>query len=300
MDGWESTEKPEPGTGADAATPPRRTLLLAVLALSALPLLPVIAHVAAKMTSSSTSGGPAAGAAPTPTTGAVDFSAPAALAGWWKLDETSGTPAADSSGSGPAGTLSDGVTWSGGVAAFNGTSGSIATSGPVLNTSQSFTVSVWVRLTDNSTWRTAVSQDGAHSSAFQLQVANECGCWVFTLPRSDAVEPGQFGAYAEGPVAVGVWTHLVGVYNAGTATAVFYVNGAQAATVAAPTKQWSASGPLTIGRTQWNNKTSDFWAGDIDNVQVYSGALSAAEVSRLYTNGRTGDALATASVSPAP
>ena len=83
--------------------------------------------------------------------------------GVWLMNESAGPLAADSSGRTQTGspttsaisnaTVSGtGVTWSasdrpgGGAATFNGTGGQIATAGPVLNTTQSFTVSAWVKL----------------------------------------------------------------------------------------------------------------------------------------------------------
>src|SRR5262249_765576 len=82
-------------------------------------------------------------------------------AGWWKLDQTSGTSVADSSGNGNT-AAATGVTWSDSAASFAAASGQgVATNGPVLDTSGSFTVSAWVKMTatvsDGS--ETAVGQD---------------------------------------------------------------------------------------------------------------------------------------------
>ena len=74
-------------------------------------------------------------------------------AGWWRLNETAGTAAADSSGAGQTGFLGAGVTWSGGAAKFTGSGGPIATAGPVLNTAQSYTVSAWVNLASTAGFR---------------------------------------------------------------------------------------------------------------------------------------------------
>src|SRR6266545_6259463 len=92
---------------------------------------------------------------------------------------------------------------------------------------------------------------------------------------------------------VGVWTHLVGVYDSTTGAMTLYVNGAQAGT-ATDTTPFATSGPLVIGRGKYNGATNlDLFTGSIANVQVYSRALSASEASTLYGSGRTGGALAT-------
>lgn len=70
--------------------------------------------------------------------------------------------------------LNGGVSWvtgttRGTVASFNGTSGAIATSGPVLATKGSFSVSGWAYLTKTGTWGDVITQDGSSGSAFYLQ-----------------------------------------------------------------------------------------------------------------------------------
>lgn len=62
--------------------------------------------------------------------------------GWWQLNELSGTAAADSAASTRSATLSGGASWGDGSLTLDGT-GSAATAGPVLDTTNSYTVSVW-------------------------------------------------------------------------------------------------------------------------------------------------------------
>src|SRR5207237_196890 len=64
--------------------------------------------------------------------------------GWYPLTQTSGSTVIDSSGTGNTANAS-GVTWTGSSASFAGAAGQqIATNGPVLDTTQNFTVSAWV------------------------------------------------------------------------------------------------------------------------------------------------------------
>ena len=50
----------------------------------------------------------------TPTASAVEGDLGSDLVGWWKLDETTGTVAADSSGNGRNGTVTGAASWNGG------------------------------------------------------------------------------------------------------------------------------------------------------------------------------------------
>ncbi len=63
------------------------------------------------------------------------------------------------------------------AAHFDGTASHAATAPrPVLRTDQSFTVAGWVRMTANDTFKTAVSIDGLHTSAFYLQYHPDAKC----------------------------------------------------------------------------------------------------------------------------
>jgi large repetitive protein len=212
--------------------------------------------------------------------------------GWWKLTETSGTIAADSGLAHQNGTLTGGVSWSGGAASFDGSSGAIATAGSVLSTTQSFTVSVWVNLASTAHDQTVVSQDAVHNSGFVLQYDSTSNRWLFAHLGTDS--PVDWSAFVESGAApsTGSWTHLVGVYDATAQTATLYVNGAQAGTGNDPAPA-PASGSLAIGRDRVSDSPNDYLQGSAANVQVYQRALSGTDVSTLFGNGRTGGALAT-------
>lgn len=212
--------------------------------------------------------------------------------GWWKLDQTSGSTVDDSSGTGNTGSVGSGVTWSGGAATFSGTSGPnslIATNGPVLDTTASYSVSAWVDLTDASAFRTFVAQGGTNRASFYLQYNPGANAYRFHIANSDVTSPSAFyDAQATAPAALNTWTHLVGVFDASTGAMRLYINGAPAASATDPTP-WTGTGPLTIGGTRTaGGATSDAVAGSESNVQVYPRALSAADITKLYGNGRTG------------
>jgi RHS repeat-associated protein len=216
--------------------------------------------------------------------------------GWWRLNQTSGSTVTDASGTGNTAAANSGVTWTGDAATFNGTSGIVSTNGPVLNTAQSYSVSVWANLASTSTYSTAVSQGGTTVAAFYLQYSAALKAWTFISPNADVASPASYAsAHAASVPAPNTWYHLVAVFNAGTGAMSLYVNGALAGT-GTNTSQWNGGGPLSIGGLKLTTGTvNNFFNGSVSNVQTYQRALSGSEVSTLYGAGRSGATVASSS-----
>jgi large repetitive protein len=212
--------------------------------------------------------------------------------GWWRLNQTGGTAVLDSSGTGNTGTAT-GVTWTGGGASFAGASGQqILTSGPVLDTSASYSVSAWVNLaTAPTSYETVASQDGSLNSGFYLQYSAADKAWSFSHASTDTTSAASIHAHGTVQPSANTWYHLVGTFDSGTGALTLYVNGAAAGT-ATDTAPWKASGGLAIGRSRWSGSPADPVNGTIANVQVYQRLLSSAEVSTLYNAGRSGSTVA--------
>src|SRR3984893_11798484 len=218
-------------------------------------------------------------------------------AGWWQLNDSGGTVAADSASGGHSGTASGGVTLAGAGtgAVFNSsTQGQIDTAAPVVNTAASYTVSAWVNLAAAGSPRpVAVSQDGVNASGFELLYYGPGGTWSFARALSDVTNRNVAQVYSAGQAAVGTWTHLTGVYDATAGTISLYVNGVSQGSVAAGSAPWSAGGPTAIGRALYNGGQTKFFGGGIANVRLYSAALTAAQVAALYSGGSQGGGLTT-------
>lgn len=202
--------------------------------------------------------------------------------GNWDLDDGGGTVALDSSIHHHDGTLSGGTQWfatghtdlDAGSIGFNGTNAAVSAA-TVLRTNQSFTVSGWANLSSTAKSATLISQDGSHASAFQLGYDKGCGCWAFSLPTGDADGAGTVTAAAPpSSTTLGAWTHLAGVYDAVNGTATLYVAGVPVSSVAVPVTQWAGAGAFVIGRGRANSANTDWFAGRIDAVQAFQGALS--------------------------
>ena len=218
-------------------------------------------------------------------------------AGWWTLRaRESSIPAVaqDDSGAGQTGTIStSGLTWSGGYATFDGTSGDVTAPAPIVNTTQSYTVSAWAKVNPGTTdYKDVVSQDGTNASAFELLYAGPYNTWSFSRSLSDTNDRDTTQVGSDTAVA-GTWTHLVGVYDATASTISLYVNGQLQGTTSAGSAPWSATGPTVIGRSLYNGAVSNHFPGQISNVQLYPRALSSSDVTGLYGKGIAGSPLGT-------
>ena len=168
---------------------------------------------------------------------------------------------------------------------------------PVLRTDQSFTVSVWVQTADvvGTETRTAVAQRGNKMSAFYLgtRMLTVAGVatrrWaVMTVNKDEHLGETSVYVFAPSPLVDGddAWTHLTVVYDAGAQQLRLYVNGDLAAS-AAQAPLWNAGGPLTVGSC-WHtldagiSEWRDQWRGGVDDLFVYQGAMTDAQVLALH------------------
>ncbi|WP_432850720.1 LamG-like jellyroll fold domain-containing protein [Amycolatopsis sp. CA-161197] len=215
----------------------------------------------------------------------------------WTLDDGD-TTAADSgdnatnpylitnpaAGANPA-TLTAGTSYTsdatrGSVLTTDGTTGYAATSGPVLATNGSYSISAWAKLDSTTQLAAIAAQDGDQNSAFLLGYDPATGTWCYTLSDSDTANAPGTEARSTGPAATGVWTHLVGTYNATTHTMSLYVNGTLAQTVTGVTG-WNATGPFTIGRGKYTGTSTFYFPGSISHLQAWNYTLTPTQVTAL-------------------
>ena len=219
-------------------------------------------------------------------------------AAWWKLDGKSpvGTTyiAADSSGSQRHLTDYGGTTLDNGYATFGSP---IYTETPVLNTTQSYSVSAWVKVNALTGYQTAVAQSGNATGSFYLQYSQAYGKWTFVSPNSDVASPSAYNAAtSSNALAANTWVHLVAVFDANTKRMSLYSNNVRGTDGTNPTPfNSSPTLPTTVGGLITSNGTTNTFAGSIDNVQVYQRALTDADVAALWSGGtgRTGTVTAT-------
>ncbi|MFD9222908.1 LamG domain-containing protein [Streptomyces sp. NPDC060064] len=160
---------------------------------------------------------------------------------------------------------------------LNGTTAYAATSTATLDTSKSFAVSAWVKISDTSRSQTVLSQEATTLSGYALHYSNSAKKWAFSRYASDIAAPPAARSLSDSPPTLNVWTQLTGVYDAGAQAVQLYVNGrAQGAPVAFSTP-WKATGPMQVGRFHTSTGYVEPFAGDVDDIHIWSRSLSEAE-----------------------
>nr|WP_269844683.1 LamG domain-containing protein [Actinophytocola xanthii] len=210
--------------------------------------------------------------------------------GEWTFNEGSGNVANDASEyqrhaliHGGTGTSSD---WPAGrrdrAAWFDG-DGYAQTTEPVVRDGQSFSATAWVYLTtQGGADKVVLAQDGNHASSFQLKYDTTAKRWAVVMPESDTANPATKVLTSTESGWLGEWTHLGVVYDSsGTGQLRLYVNGMLVGHRSG-VKATVASGPFTIGRGRWNGATMGFFAGGVDDVRVFSGALTDGEIRLVH------------------
>ncbi|MBP2322203.1 hypothetical protein JOF56_002588 [Kibdelosporangium banguiense] len=210
---------------------------------------------------------------------------PVANKGRWKFDENTGTSVGDSSGRGLTATLQGGAGWhtgrDGTTGWFDGAAGYAETAGPVIDTSESFSVAAWAFLKEGTHYATVFGQDAGRVSGFHLQYDLGSKTWGVVAPKADQNDPDLRYVLSTEPAQVGGWSHLVMVYNAGLKQVRLYVNGALSGMQSDITILPSA-GKFSVGRCRWNGNNGCYFPGGVEEVRAYGKALSDGEVRRIH------------------
>jgi hypothetical protein len=214
--------------------------------------------------------------------------APTGPVAYWKLDETSGTSAANAVAGAPAGTYQNGPTPSTTVAplSFNTDPGVTARSLQFNGSNQGlqianfgtftqFTVSTWIQRTGSTGARQAILSYKESGASLVLSL-NEDG--VNVRPRIWTNINGTWQNAEEAfTIPIGAWVHLAATFDATTLR--LYRDGTQVATGAFAGTM--ANGSATTGIAMRNSYDQHYFPGLIDDARIYSRALSAAEVGVL-------------------
>lgn len=203
--------------------------------------------------------------------------AASSLAAAYGFGEGTGTAANDSSGNGNAGVLVGGATWTvagkyGSGISLDGSTGYISVNNSASLSFASGTLEAWLNLAAVNRWhgifaKGSVNDDG-HSYNYGIEItdANRISCFigngtsVNTLNSAATVVAGQF-------------FHLACTWDG--ANISMYVNGLLDSTKAQTIVPRSNTAPLLLGKYGGN---VDHMSGTLDEVRLYSRALSATEI----------------------
>jgi len=206
---------------------------------------------------------------------------PIGLVGWWKLDETSGTTAADSSGNGNNGTLSGG-TWqasAGHIAgalhlnAFDVVNCGAAAS---LNT-PSVTVAFWMKPDSLGNVIPVDKLPATGTVGYAVKLRDTGTIWF----RVGAEGGPALDVYGGSNIYTnGVWTHVACSFDAGSGAMRMYINGV------VESHQPTFAVALNASNTTFRmGSTVEQYAGLLDDVRVYDHALTSNDVVTVMAGG---------------
>lgn len=174
----------------------------------------------------------------------------------------------------------DGV--KGGCVALDGQGSYLSVARPSLLKMDSFTLSVWVR-TDHvaGRWGFLSKRIGSAPAPFVLgefnggllfEATDDKGQWSFNVTSPPVLTPHT-------------WHHVAAVMRAGEGVTL-YLDGVEVAHKDNAHGLTQTDDPLCLGRDAWGGDPADngqpaFFAGSLDDLQIWPRALSAAEVARL-------------------
>jgi autotransporter-associated beta strand protein/parallel beta-helix repeat protein len=206
-------------------------------------------------------------------------------AGYWHLDETGGTTAADASGNGNQGIYSSGVTLgisgvlptvSDNAAQFHGNNDSLSIPDNAAFKPAQITVEAWVKPDPASPYYRGLvvktSNAGWGDGYGIVRVGGDNTNIRFFVNNYNTTQ-------VQGAIAVGQWSHVVGTYDG--ANLKLYINGVLAGSLAYSGPINHSTAPLLIG----SGGSGYDWLGTIDETAVYGRALSAAEIQGHYLHG---------------
>ncbi|KUN77707.1 hypothetical protein AQJ64_33320 [Streptomyces griseoruber] len=207
----------------------------------------------------------------------------------WKLDDPATATAAAGRAGDPPAAKGDGVTF--GVTnlgdmkariatSFNGSQDAhLSTSTPVVDTSKSFSVSLWAYLPELPTRdMTLVSQDGTAEPGFALGYDGATQKWEFRFPDSGMDALGEWRVLDSTKVVANLWVNLAAAYDADQHTLTLYKGGKAVGTPVQRRTSWNATGGLQMGRSLALSGYTNHLKGSLSSVQVYDRLLSAEEL----------------------
>lgn len=205
------------------------------------------------------------------------------LRAWWKLDESSGTVADDSTGRVQDGTVAGGATWGPGIVngalTFDGVDdGVLVGNSASLTGTTDFTLGAWVKVNPGATSSGCVLQQregGSGINGEYMVVVNTNGTVNFFVYNGAY----QFNITSTATINDGQWHYLTAI-RSGT-NGLLYFDGTQVASGSGTVKSLGAFA-VAIGY-DYRDNTARF-KGSIDDVRIYSRALSAAEIDSIAPN----------------
>ncbi|MEN6425574.1 MAG: LamG-like jellyroll fold domain-containing protein [Phycisphaerales bacterium] len=214
------------------------------------------------------------------------------LVAHWKLDETSGAMAGDSSDNKCNGMVSGGAVWQpaggkvGGALQLDGVDDYVQLPiGSLISSLTDSTFAMWVNWSGvGGAWQRVFDFGGGTDTyMFVTPFSGDTGCLRFTITNSGAANEDQTSASQSLPTG---WHHVAVTIDGANKTDVLYLDGRVVATKTAARYRPSSLGNTTqnwLGKSQFT--WDPYFNGSLDDVRVYNCPLSESEI--LAVMGRS-------------
>ena len=216
----------------------------------------------------------------------MDKTASSPIVGWWKLDESSGLTAADSSSNGSNGTLENmaGNEWTtgqiDGALEFDGSNDFVEVpDDPIFDIADEITVTAWINPVDSSAWRTILSKfaSGARKDIYWYLYGGRIGI-ALAGPRDNDWTTSI-------TIPTGNWIHVAATYDGSCIR--MYKNAVNEDTLsglsgAVMLADSSSDQSFYIGK---NTVWGEYFRGTIDDVRIYDRVLADGEISEVMAGG---------------
>jgi hypothetical protein len=206
------------------------------------------------------------------------------LIAYWTFNEGSGSSAADSSGNGNTATLS-GATWTSGIVnqavALDGVSSFVSAAHTSAFNAYPLTIAGWIKTGATTGTRGIVNKyiPGVSANGYRLFMSGGSLCAEYVRSGAAFVSDGTSCPLATAGYADNQWHHVT--FTVDALGGRLYVDGVQRASLG-----WTGtpgasttSQQVTIGD---DGGTGGFFSGSIDDLKIYTRALSSNEVAGLY------------------
>ncbi len=205
---------------------------------------------------------------------------------YYPFDQTAGPAIPDASGNGHNGTLAGTATFPAGVInnglTLPGVSGDyVALPSALLQTVTNVTIALWVNVRTDHTWQ-RIFDFGGSTNVYMFLCPHAGGTSIARFAITTSGNGNEQRLDAPSVLPLGTWTHVAIVLGAGGGT--LYINGAVVATNAALALRPADLGATAnnwLGRSQFTADPA--FDGEIDELRVYNSALSAAQITSIYT-----------------
>ncbi|HET6262398.1 MAG TPA: LamG-like jellyroll fold domain-containing protein, partial [Chloroflexia bacterium] len=213
---------------------------------------------------------------------------PSGMVAWYPGDNNSEDLVGDNDG-----TLPDTTPFTGGKVAqalsFDGVDDYVLVPDhPSLDLPTAVSVDVWMRATSGSGFQGLVSKfehytHPAHDDAYNLSIENGTIRWQIVANGRDF----QLNTPVL-PIFDGEYHLLAGTYDSTAQRMVIYVDGVEMAAQAAYGTISDVNTPLYLGAAKTYGANNHYFNGQLDEVEIFDRALTAAQILSIYNAGSAG------------